>query len=58
MPDEIDAEPGTTEGADAAGTNDDDERDSGAREQGIRTEDSSDLSSPRFTVPDNDGRAR
>ena len=59
MPDQIDAEPGTTEGADTAGTKDDDERDSaGAREQGIHTEESSDLSSPRFTVPDNDHRAR
>ena len=56
MPDEIDAEPGTTEGADAAGSKDDDS--AGAREQGIRTEESSDLSSPRFTVPDNDHRAR
>jgi hypothetical protein len=59
MPDEIDAEPGTTDGADAAGTKDRDERDSaGAREQGIDTEESSDLSSPRFTVPGSDHRAR
>jgi hypothetical protein len=48
MPDETRSAPGTTEGPDYAR----DERDeSGGREQGVRTERSEDLSSPRFTVP-------
>jgi hypothetical protein len=50
MPDEIDAAPGTTEGADAPGETDEERNLDGEREQGVRTERSEDLSSPRFTV--------
>jgi hypothetical protein len=49
MPDETSAAPGTTEGPADAGDHERDE--SGEREQGVRTERSEDLSSPRFTVP-------
>jgi hypothetical protein len=59
MPDEIEAEPGTSDGPDAVLGETDDERDrSAAREQGVRTEESQDLSSPRLTVHDNDHKAR
>jgi hypothetical protein len=58
VPDEIEAEPGTTEGADDVLGETDEERDrAGAREQGVRTEESRDLSSPRFTVHHNDHEA-
>lgn len=49
MPEERSSAPGTTGGAP---TGDDERRDdAGAREQGVRTEDSDDLSSPQLTVP-------
>jgi hypothetical protein len=59
MPDEIDAAPGTTEGADAsAGETEEERSEAGEREQGVRTEESRDLSSPRFTVREDDDEAR
>jgi hypothetical protein len=54
MPDEIEAEPGSSEGADAS---DETSGEAGQREQGVRTEESRDLSSPRFTVHENDHEA-
>jgi hypothetical protein len=58
MPHEIEAEPGTSDGPDAALEEADEERtEAGAREQGVRTEESRDLSSPRLTVHDNDHEA-
>jgi hypothetical protein len=59
MPDEIDAAPGTTEGADASeGETEAERSEAGEREQGVRTEESRDLSSPRFTVREDDDEAR
>lgn len=55
MPDDVDAAPGTTEGAAPHEERDDDREIAGAREQGVWTERSDDLSSPRFTVPAEDG---
>jgi hypothetical protein len=58
--DEIEAEPGTTGSSDdTVPTGTDDERDeAGAREQGVRSEESRDLSSPRLTVHENDHESR
>ncbi len=50
MPDEIDPVPGATEGAGAPAETDEERNLEGARQQGVRTERSDDLSSPRFTV--------
>ena len=50
MPDEEQAIPGTTEGADADDDSPDQRNDAGARDQGVESEESDDLSSPRFTV--------
>jgi hypothetical protein len=59
MPDEIDAAPGTTEGTDtSAGETEEERSEAGEREQGVRTEESRDLSSPRFTVREDDDEAR
>jgi hypothetical protein len=59
MPDEIDAAPGTTEGADTSeGETEEERSEAGEREQGVRTEESRDLSSPRFTVREDDDEAR
>jgi hypothetical protein len=58
VPDQTDANPGTTDGPETAPHEADDERnEAGQREQGVRTEESRDLSSPRFTVHDNDHEA-
>lgn len=58
MPDEFEAEPGTTEGADAVdGVSDEERNERGAREQGVLSEESDDLSSPRFTVHEHDHKA-
>jgi hypothetical protein len=58
VPDDIQAEPGTSDGPNAVPGETDEERDeAGAREQGVRTEKSRDLSSPRLTVRENDSEA-
>jgi hypothetical protein len=49
MPDEQSAAPGTTKGTPIEEP--DDRTDDGAREQGVRSERSEDLSSPQLTVP-------
>jgi hypothetical protein len=49
MPDEVEAAPGSTEGADVASPGDDERNEQGAREQGVSSEESEDLSSPQFT---------
>ena len=49
MPDEVEAAPGTTEGDDVASPGDDVRNEQAAREQGVESEQSEDLSSPRFT---------
>ena len=54
VPDETDAIPGTSAGPDQVEPDEDAREEAAQREQGVRSEESRDLSSPQLTVHDND----